>query len=309
MVRRALPPLTALRAFEAFARVGSMTGAAEELLVSHGAVSRQVRGLEDQLGVTLVTGPRHQLRLTDAGRELAAGLSSAFDVIAGALPGAGPARELVVSCLGTLAMKWLIPRLPGFLDAHPGWRVRIVEGHEAVDFSQGGLHAAIRIEDGARSPHRTSVFMDHSHGPVMAPDLLADVGGDLSRVLALPRLYSETFRPSWSAWAVHAGVVLPPSPLDREFEHNSYMLEAAAAGLGVAVAPWAFAADDVMRGRLVAPFGFAPVPARYVYLRPRLGDNPLAAAFGDWLRQEGAASPKAPAGKAPPQPAPATARS
>jgi LysR family glycine cleavage system transcriptional activator len=300
MARRGLPPMTGLRAFEAFARAGSMTLAAEDLLVTHGAVSRPVRGLEAHLGVALVSGPRHQLRLTDAGRELAAGLSSAFDLIAGALPGAGPTRELVVSCLGTLAMKWLIPRLSGFLDGHPGWRVRIVEDHGPVDFSQGGIHAAIRINHGERGPYRTTAFMEHFHGPVLAPALLAEIDGHPARVLTLPRLYSETFRPAWSEWASRAGVALPPSPLDREFEHNSYMLEASAAGLGVAVAPWAFCCDDIERGRLVAPFGFEsfglePGSSRYVYLRPRLGDNPLAAAFGDWLKKEGAASPAPPA--------------
>jgi DNA-binding transcriptional LysR family regulator len=293
MPRRALPPLTGLRAFEAFARTGSMTLAAEELLVTHGAVSRQVRGLEAVLGVTLVEGPRHRLRVTDAGRQLAAGLSSAFDLIAGALPGAGPSQELVVNCLGTLAMKWLIPRLAGFLDSHPGWRVRIIEDHGPVDFS-GEAQAAIRIQDPNRSPWRATPFMEHFHGPVLSPGLWDEVGNDPSRLLHLPRLYSETFRQAWADWTRHAGIDLPPSRLDREFEHNSYMLEAAAAGLGVAVAPWAFACDDVARGRLVAPMGFERFQSRYVYLRPRLGDNPMADAFGEWLKQEGAATPKPP---------------
>ena len=293
MPRRALPPLAALRAFEAFARHGSMTLAAEELLVTHGAISRQVRGLEEHLGVALVAGPRHALRLTDAGRELASGLSTAFDVIAGALPGAGPAEELVISCFGPLAMKWLIPRLPGFLERHPGRRVRILEDHGPVDFSRG-VDAAIRIDTGERTPFRALAFMDHAHGPVLSPALLAEIGGDPARVLALPRLYSETFPQAFREWAARAGVDLPPSTLDREFEHNTYMIEAAAAGLGVAAAPWAFVCHDIERGRLVAPFGFEPVPARYLYLRPRLGDNPLAEAFGAWLQQEGAASPLPP---------------
>jgi DNA-binding transcriptional LysR family regulator len=173
-------------------------------------------------------------------------------------------------------------------------RVRIVESHAPVDFSQGGLHAAIRIHDGSRTDHRVTRFMAHFHGPVVSPALLE--GLDMDRMLALPRLRSETFRQAWGDWAARAGVALPPSPLDREFEHNSYMLEAAAAGLGVAITPWAFACDDIARGRLAAPFGFTPLDERYfyAYLRPRLGDNPLAAAFGDWLKQEGAATPPPP---------------
>jgi LysR family glycine cleavage system transcriptional activator len=295
MSRRPLPSLTGLRAFEAFARLGSMTAAAAELHITHGAVSRQVRGLELRLGARLVVGPRHGLRLTDAGRQLASALSPAFDMIAASLPGEGSDEELVVSCLGTLTMKWLIPRLPGFMARQPGVRVRIVESHAPVDFSQGGLHAAIRIEQG-RPPSdvRVTPFMAHYQGPVLAPDLLAETSGDLARVLALPRLHSETYRPAWQAWSGRAGVELPPAPADREFEHNSYMLEAAAAGLGVAIAPWAFAASDIAQGRLVAPFGFEPFEDRFVYLRPRLADNPMAAAFGAWLQEEGAASPPPP---------------
>jgi LysR family glycine cleavage system transcriptional activator len=302
MSRRRLPPLTSLRAFEAFARSGSMTLAADELCVTHGAVSRQVRGLEDQLGARLVEGPKHALRLTLAGRELAAGLSSAFDLIAAALPGAGPVEELSVSCLGTLAMKWLIPRLPDFLDAHPGLRVRIVESHGPVDFAAGDLHAAIRVvELDARTGAEATPFMAHYHGPVLSPELLASVGGDLQAVLRLPRLNSETFRPAWASWAARAGVApLPPAPTEREFEHNSYMLEAAAAGLGVAVTPWAFAMADIERGRLVAPFGFEPVEARFVYLRPLRSRNPAAAAFGEWLKQQGASSAPPPAPINPP---------
>ena len=295
MGRRALPPLNGLRAFEAFARLGSMTLAAEELLVTHGAVSRQVRGLEAQLGVSLVIGPRHQLTLTEAGRRLAGATGAAFDLMAAALPGAAQDQELVVACLGTLAMKWLIPRLSGFLDGHPGLRVRIVESHAPIVFGQDGVQAAIRFEDrGIPTGARTLPFMDHFHGPVLSPVVWAEIGHDLGRLLALPRLYAETFRPAWAAWSVRAGLALPPPGLEREFEHNTYMLEAAAAGLGAAIAPWAFCADDIQRGRLVAPLGFAPVKERFVYVRPRLGDNPAAAAFGQWLRQEGERTPRPP---------------
>lgn len=295
MPRRVLPSLTGLRAFEAFARLGSMTAAANDLCITHGAVSRQVRSLEARLGVRLVSGARHELALTDAGRRLAAALTPAFDMIAAALPGAGPERELVVSCLGTFAMKWLIPRLPAFLERQPGARVRIVESHEDVDFSRGGLHAAIRIEQG-RVPDgvRSTPFMAHFHGPVLSPSLFDQAGRDPARVLSLPRLHPETFREGWEEWSRRAAVALPPVAVTREFEHNSYMLEAAAAGLGVAIAPWAFAAPDIERGRLVAPFGFTPVKDRFVYLRPVLADNPLAEAFGAWLKEEAQRTPPPP---------------
>lgn len=295
-MRRPLPPLTGLRSFEAFARTGSMTRAAAELNITHGAVSRQVRALEARLGASLVVGARHELQLTDAGGCLAAALTAAFDQIAAALPGGETERELVISCLGTLAMKWLIPRLPGFLDRRPDIRVRIVESHAPADFSQGGVQAAIRIMS-ERPPEgvRAIPFMAHHHGPVLSPERWRACGGDREAALRLPRLHAETFRPAWTEWAKRAGVALPASPDDREFEHNSYMLEAAAAGLGIAIAPWAFAAPDVEAGRLVAPFGFAPVEARYVLLHPAQTRNGAVEAFADWLREQGAATPRPPA--------------
>ncbi|CAN7154520.1 LysR substrate-binding domain-containing protein [Phenylobacterium sp. LjRoot219] len=295
MHRRPLPPLTGLASFEAFARQGSMTAAAAELHVTHGAVSRQVRALEARLGVDLVVGPRHDLRLTEAGQRLAGALTSAFDLIGAALPGAGPDQELVLSCPGTLAMKWLIPRLPNFLDPRPGVRVRILESYDAVDFSTGGAHAAIRIQRG-RAPDGITMqpFMAHHHGPVLSPETWASCGQDPVRLLALPRLHSESFRPAWREWAERAGVALPPAAEDREYEHNSYLLEAAAAGLGVAVAPWAFAAPDIERGRLVAPLGFAPVEARYALLHPTHARNPLVSEFAGWLKAEAAATDPAP---------------
>ena len=121
MDRRHLPPLTALRAFEAFARRGRMTLAADELFVTHGAVSRQIRSLEDAVGLQLTEGPRHKLKLTDAGERLAAALSGAFDQVEAALSDLKTAAhvELRLSCVGTLAIRWLIPRLSAFTPATP----------------------------------------------------------------------------------------------------------------------------------------------------------------------------------------------
>jgi DNA-binding transcriptional LysR family regulator len=295
MVRRRLPSLSGLRAFEAFARHGSMTAAAEELGVTHGAVSRQVRAIEAELSLSLVEGPRHRLVLTEAGQQIASATSTALDLIAAALPGGGPAEELVVSCYASFAMKWLIPRLPGFVEQHPGVRIRIVEERGAIDFSRGGVDAAIRLDD---QPHprgmRRLAFLGHWHGPVLSAALFERCGGDLDQVLALPRLHSETYPAAWANWSARAGLDLAEAPVERAFEHNTYMLEAAAAGLGVAIVPWAFAGADIASGRLAAPFGFVPLSARFTYFRPRLGDNPIASAFGDWLRREGASAPKPP---------------
>jgi len=296
MTRRPLPSLKGLQAFEAFARTGSMTRAAEALCVTHGAVSRQVKALERQLGAQLVTGPKHRLALTDAGAELAGAVGGAFDAIAAALPGAETPPALVVSCMGALAMKWLIPRLPRFIDAHPGQRVRIIESQGPADFGQGGAHAAIRLAQGAPPPGLSATaFLGHAFGPVLSPALFAQAGRESAEILKAPRLHSETFPRGWARWASDAGVELPPASQERAFEHNAYMLEAAAAGLGVGVTAWAFAQADVESGRLVAPWGFQPLETRFTYLRPALARNEAAALFGAWLRAEGRRDPPPPA--------------
>jgi DNA-binding transcriptional LysR family regulator len=294
MARPALPSLSRLRAFEAYGRAKSMTRAADELGVTHGAVSRQIKVLEAEVGAALLQGPRHRLELTAAGARFAAALSDAFERIGAALPGAGPGPVLNVSCLSALAMKWLIPRLPGFVGAHPNIHVQILEGWRPVDFGEGVIHAAIRAEKPAPARgQRVQAFMSNFHGPVLSPAVFRQMGEDHGRVLALPHLRSETFLGSWSLWATGAGVDLPAAPEPLTFEHTAYMLEAAAAGLGVAVTTWAFAAPDILSGRLIAPWGFNRLAQPFVYIRPR-AENPAADAFGAWLLAEGRRSPPPP---------------
>ena len=156
MKRAAPPPLNALRTFEAFARHRSMTRAADELCVTHGAVSRQVAALQASMGVPLVTGPRHALTLTEAGAQLAERLTQGFGLIDDAVLAArhGQSREIEISCLGTVALKWLIPRLQGFLDAHPDVRVRLSESYRRVDFRRDRFDGAVRIIESGRKRRR-----------------------------------------------------------------------------------------------------------------------------------------------------------
>ena len=296
MMKRPAPsPLNALRAFEAFARHGGMTPAAAELCVTHGAVSRQVRALQDSLGVVLVSGPRHRLVLTPAGEALARSLTPAFAATDDAVDTAraGGHREIEISCLGTFALKWLIPRLPAFLDAHPEVRVKLSESWAPVDFARDRFDAAIRILNPGETARRaeTTPFLVHYQGPVGAPGVEKLSPEAFAR---LPRLHAATFPEAWRLWSELTGVVLPPAVLTREFAHNHSMIEAAASGMGVAIAPWAFVAPDVMAGRLVAPFGLAERPSQFVFLRPAGRADAAVDAFRDWLVAEGAVSPPPP---------------
>lgn len=298
MAARSLPPLNALRAFEAFGRRGRMTLAADELCVTHGAISRQIRQLEDHLGVAVTEGPRNNLALTEAGLTLAQALTQALDQIEAALPrpaGAGD-ETLVVSCLPTFAMKWLIPRLPGFVAAHPDIPVRIVESNGPFDFRADGIDLAIRMRLPNAPPSTdadVTPFLKHYVGPVASPDLAAQVQ-DVESLADLPRLHTRTFMESWSEWESAAGITAPPAAVNREFDHYFYMLEAAAAGLGVALSPFAFAEKDLASGRLVAPLGMIPGQAQVCALTPKGKATRAARRFRDWLVAEGAATPPPP---------------
>ncbi|WAC61149.1 LysR substrate-binding domain-containing protein [Brevundimonas sp. SL130] len=295
------PPLNALRTFEAFARHGSMTRAAAELCVTHGAVSRQIAALQASLGVVLVAGPRHALVLTEAGVQLAERLTPAFGAIADAVQATrhGAAREIEISCLGTFALKWLIPRLPDFLAAHPEVRVRLSESYSPVDYRRDRFDGAIRIiePDEVYPRAQATRFLSQHQGPVGAPALMSGLP-TLAAVAAAPRLRSATFRRAWPTWAALAGLDLPPAKVEREFAHNHSMVEAAVSGMGVAIAPWAFVAPDVTAGRLAAPFGFVERPSWFAFLRPEGRQDPAVDAFRDWLVAQGEVSPPPPSGAA-----------
>lgn len=291
MAKRSQLPLTALRAFEAFARLGKMSLAADELYVTHGAVSRQVRSLEQTVGVKLTQGPRNALKLTDAGDRMARSLGVTFDELEKIFTDVRAAgdRELHISCVGTLAMKWLIPRLSGFHGRHPELSIRVTEAYGPVDFAREPFDAAIRLTDAAAGGNATP-FLDNFHGPVVAPSLMAD-GADLAN---LPRLHTRPHRQAWDEWSEHAHVMAPEAKENREYEHLFYMLEAAVAGLGIGVSPWIYVANDIASGRLVAPYGFVPTPAKFHLVIPDAPPKRGLAAFRAWLLEEAAKAPPPP---------------
>jgi DNA-binding transcriptional LysR family regulator len=288
-MRRRLPPLGALRAFEAAARLGGMTRAADELCVTHGAVSRQVRGLEAELGVALFCGPKGRLRLTAEGERLQAVLVDAFDRVARGVAdvSARAEGELTVSCLGSFAMRWLIPRLPRFQAGHPHVEVRLTTTDVSSPSMPEGIDLAIRVGGPAwpRSVAVRPLFAEQA-GPVLAPALARGLQqcrpADLAR---LTLLHTATRPESWDEWFAIRALARPLAAVSRQFEHFYFMQEAALAGLGVAVGYWHLVADDVMAGRLVAPFGFDASGRRYVALMSQ-HERPAARLFADWLADE-----------------------
>ena len=282
----ALPSLNALRAFEAMARNRKVTLAAEELHVTHSAVSRQVKALEQALGVRLFSGPKHRLELTAAGRELLPALTEAFDQIASAVRHVREGGEdLHIAVNASLSVKWLIPRLARFEAAHPEIRLHLSELAPHAT-AHRGAQAVVRITPTARlaEPNVTG-FIGNALGPVMSPALARRMGP-----LEAPRLAAQSHPEAWALWAALAGVELPQT-FERPFAHVHFAMDAALAGLGAAVVSWPLAAEDVLAGRLVAPLGFSKAESAFaMFTAPGVESRPLNR-FRDWLVAEGAKTP------------------
>jgi DNA-binding transcriptional LysR family regulator len=289
---RRLPPLKTLPAFEIAAERLSFSAAAERLHLTHGAISRQIKALEDHFGVPLFRRLNRRIELTPAGAALLPDVRQALQLLesAGAGVSAGAKEEpLVVSCLATFMMRWLIPRLYRFNAAHPGIEVRLSASHAPVDFAAGGIDLAIRI---GRPPWPRGAtarpFLADRIGPVMAPALRdrhrIRRPADLRRVAFL---HADTRPRAWSDWIGIAGTEgLDPTKGPR-FEHTYFLLEAAAAGLGAAIGSHTLLEQDLASGRLVAPFGFLPSGRSYALLRGRRAPKAAkVATFADWIAAE-----------------------
>lgn len=282
---RSLPSLNALRAFEAAARLGSMTAAADELHVTHGAVSRQVKQLERDLGQPLFHRAGTGLVLSESGKRLLPILTSAFDLmVSGVAQARRSGAHLTVSCLGTFTMRWLIPRLFAFRAAHPDIEIQLSANDGPVDFGRDGIDFAIRAE---RPPWPPSMivtpFIEEEVGPVLSTSLQTALNlrnpEDLARTTLL---HTETRPGAWADWFGAAGFAEATPIADQTFEHFYFMLQAAASGLGVAIGPKPVVEDDIAAGRLVAPFGFVKSGLSYIAMRPRTDDD-RAALFENWL--------------------------
>ena len=290
---RILPPLNALRAFEAAARHLSFTRAADELHVTHGAVSRAVSGLEDWLGCPLFERFNRRIALTDAGSRYLGDIAAALDRIATAserVKGAGTRRVLRVNSIATFTIRWLIPRLSGFQQRHPTIEVRLTTSSEPVQ--QVGATADLVIRGGpAMIPgFECGVFLPEARLPVLSPELRRRLPLDRPADLAHHTLlHTDSLPELWQGWLRLAGVgdLAPAQALT--LEHFYLTIQAAVDGLGVAMGPTALVADEIEAGRLVAPFPALALPARSYcwYLPTAKSADPAALAFRDWLVETG----------------------
>ncbi|MFM8747344.1 MAG: transcriptional regulator GcvA [Aestuariivirga sp.] len=299
-MRRSLPPLNALRAFETAARHMSISVAANELRVTPAAVSHQIRILEDHVGLPLFMRNGRGLALTDAGaaglrdlREGFARLCAAMD----AIDSLGEAGVLSVSVAPSFAAKWLLPRLGAFQSAHPEIDVHVSASMQLVDFVKDGVDIAIRYGAGRYSDVAVEQLLTESVVPVCSPEFLMEHGpfyapSDLVEATLLhdDSPDNDPSCPNWEMWLSAAGAKHIDAARGPRFNQSSLVIEAAILGRGVGLAKTALAARDLRQGRLVQPFpSQVKVDFAYYIVAPRAKLNlPKVSHFIDWLRTEAA---------------------
>ena len=293
MARARLPPLNAIKAFEAAARLGSFTRAAEELSVTHGAVSRQIRMLEDWLGTKLFLRTSRHAVPTPAGTDLFAEAGPALDRLATAalrLRGGVQARGLLhISALPTFAMRWLIPRLPEFQREHSALELRIVTASTPAE--QFRMDVDVVVSGPSRQPGWVgSRFLGEAYLPLLSPSLMKErplrAPADLSRHTLL---HAATRRDMWPRWLTAAGIADLRPTRDQVFEHFYFAIQAAIEGLGIVMGPLALVCDELREGRLVAPIREPALRTRgyFVYSRETSSTAPAVTALRQWLSAAG----------------------
>lgn len=294
---RKLPPLNALRAFEAAARHLSFTKAADELSVTQAAISHQVKALEDHLGLPLFRRLNRRLVLSEAGQLYLPVLRDAFDAIAGGTARLHQDQEsgaLHISVVPSLAAKWLLPRMSRFRDRHPEIDVMVSANNKLIDFADGVFEMAIRYGQGVYSGLRTDRLLDDAVFPVCSPKLLKGPH-PLKKPQDLKHhtlLHDEVSRhdesPDWRGWLQAAGIDDVDWRRGPGFSDSSMVIEAAAAGQGVALGHRWLAAADLESGRIVMPFG-PTVPSKFAYylVSPEaLAERRRVRLFREWLLEE-----------------------
>lgn len=293
---RRLPPLTALRCFEAAARHLNFTHAAADLHVTPSAVSHQIKDLEDWLGVVLFRRTGRSLALTEAGRTLQPEIRRGFDAFARgieALRRSARTEALTVSVSPSIAIKWLVPHLREFRAAHPKIDVRISADLRLPRFAEEGVDLAVHYGDGRYPGLAVERLASNAVAPMCSPDLLARIGpidrpADLARATLLHDGGPDeagSMPYDWADWLRRHDAADVDASLGLRFGTSADVLTAAAAGAGVALGKTALAVDDVKAGRLVMLFdAVEPEPLAYYLVYPSAPlPKPAVAVFRDWL--------------------------
>jgi LysR family glycine cleavage system transcriptional activator len=265
---RDLPPLTALRAFEAAARHLSFKRAADELAVTPTAISHQIRQLEEWVGTRLFERRVRRVVLTAAGQALYPAMRKGFDVLARGVESLRRAPERhVVTLSATVAFtaRWLLPRVASFREAAPGLDLRLHASDEPVDLRAGAADVAIRYGRGVYPGLRSDLLLKDRFAPVCSPRLGVRAPADLSRhpLLRFEWRRVDDDTPTWARWFARAGQRYRKAGGELVFSDESHAIQAAIAGHGIALASLVLVAEELASGALVQPFG--PVLDGFAY--------------------------------------------
>ena len=297
MPERELPPLNALRAFDAVARLHSVTAAAAELHVTHGAVSRQLRLLDEALGRPLFARQGRGLVLTEAGDQLHEGASVAFRQLRESWTGLRQRdahSPFVLGCSSSLLARWVIPRLDRLARDLPAVPLHL-SAHESTptqDLDKLDLDKLDAMLLLAPPPWparwQVEVLAPERIGPVVSPGYAGWPrlqGQSADCLLDEPLLHTTSRTQAWPEWLRAMGLPGPRAALGASFPHLYHLLEAAIAGLGVAIAPAPLVANDLASGRLLAPWGFQPTTAKWILATSRRSPDRRTSLLAGWLRQ------------------------
>ncbi|WP_025769503.1 transcriptional regulator GcvA [Thioalkalivibrio sp. HK1] len=290
---RRLPPLNALRVFEAAARHLSFTRAADELFVTQAAISHQIRSLEDYIGQKLFRRNRRALLLTDAGQSLQPAVSKALDIIHTAIKDIARedrAKPLTVSALPSFAASWLVPRLGRFRERYPDIDLRIDPLPDIIDFRQSDVDVAIRYGRGQYPGLRTDRLLEEDKFPVCSPQLLQNIGHKLTEPadLAHYNLLHDDGHLDWRTWLLAAGVDNIDPTRGTVFTDSSMLIRAAVEAQGVALARSVIAEGELAAGRLIRPFdlNLSTEHAYYLVCPQETAGRPNIVAFREWIIDE-----------------------
>jgi len=298
-MKQRLPPLNALRAFEAAGRLGSFKEAAAQLHVTNGAISQQVRLLEAWLGAPLFERHNRRVVLTAEARAYLAQIGPLFEQLAQATASYGvPAnisRTLSVNASATFTLRWLVPRLEKFRSEHANIDVRVETSNEPVESIKETYDVIIRGGPDTFYGYWMRPFLAEERLPVCSPALLARLPlrepddlrqHTLLHTTSLPRVW-----PDWLAKAQVYGLS-PASTLT--FDHFYLTLQAAIDGMGIAMGPTSLVSDDLAAGRLVAPFNDPRLPSRSycTYVPDERSADDVVVLFCSWLEREGKCTPQ-----------------
>jgi LysR family transcriptional regulator, glycine cleavage system transcriptional activator len=289
---RQLPPLSALRAFEAAARHGSFKCAASELAVTPTAISHQIRSLEEYTGLVLFERKVRKVALSEAGVQLYPVLREGFDAFEAVIMRLSQAKrraQVTISATNAFTARWLVPRAAGFRKLHPEIDLRFHASDEVVDLADSSIDIAIRYGRGPYTGLAAEPMFADEFAPLANQVLGVRSPADLERfsLIHFDWTRKDTRNPTWQSWFAKANLICPSNLGHLRFSNEGHAIQAAVAGQGVALLSLALVADELAAGHLVQPFG--PKVSGFTYHLVMDGNqarNPRVAAAADWVRSE-----------------------